>query len=187
MASAFWTQDFSRQPRAGRAMVSPTKRFRPSATTLAEARPYHAKQPRGVARSDAARAAAAQRDAARASATPAVAVPTTATMARPRKSMRGDTRAARFVRQFGDGRSAKFECEATLLHIVGTFATEVGRAAAALAAESSHAGQTEEGDVRRALARLRGICASAPPDTQQAQPLPCWALSHETSASEEKT
>lgn len=68
------------------------------------------------------------------------------------------TKCGRFLRRHSGNKPARLECEPTLMHIVSTFAAEVGRAAAEFAAErSAHKpnAATEEGDIERALARLR--------------------------------
>ena len=77
-----------------------------------------------------------------------------------RRWSNSDSRGGRFLRRHSGGRLATLESEATLMHIVTTFAVEVARAAAADRSTAS----TEEGDVRKAL------CKALPNNNRVAEP-----------------
>jgi hypothetical protein len=116
---------------------SPPKRFRPTPAAIANIRPY---KPAATSSGSTSKSAAS----------------------RKRRSA-GSSRVGRFIRRYGDGRLATESCEAALKHIVGVFAAEVAKLASELRTADSRAtatATTEEGDVRRVLARLQG---GAPP------------------------
>ena len=116
---------------------SPPKRFRPTPAAIANIRPYKP----AASSSDSTSKSAASR----------------------KRRSAGSSRFGRFILRHGDVRHATESCEAALKHIVGVFAAEVAKLASELHTADSRAtatATTEEGDVRRALARLRD---GAPP------------------------
>lgn len=154
------------------AKSSPPKRFRPSISAISQIRPYQRPPPSlatNVASSEDARGAQ-----------------------RKQKKWSGYSRVGRFIRRHNDGRLSTNDCETTLMHVVSVFAAEVAKLAGQLrshgeaegatgsgssraAAGSSARAQsakTEERDVRRALARLRGL---PPPAAALGRTPPCSA------------
>ena len=116
------------------------RRFRPSTAALTGTRAYQPKSPQS-----------------KTLATPRLALK----QAKNRRFCSDTTRVGRFIRRHAGSRLAMSECEPTLLYMVTTFATVVGEAASAEAASRGARGPTEEGDLRKALARLRGTSTAA--------------------------
>lgn len=120
------------------------RRFRPRPEALSGIRPYHkAPSPPGQPRAVSGGEQQQQQQQLR----------------RKQRRWCGSSRAGRFIRRHSDGRLAAIACEATLLHLVSTFAAAVGSAAAALRSSAPAAdaakvagASTEEGDVRKAIA-----------------------------------
>jgi hypothetical protein len=136
-------------------MPSPKgKRYRPSTSALDGARQYKRATPKADTTTVAPRNAGGR--------------------GRGRTVASSNSRSGRFIRRHGSGRLATHACEVTLMYLVEAFAAEVGKAAAGEAAERAAGGSntsTEEGDVRKALARLTGAVPPAPAGKRKPTPL----------------
>ena len=141
-------------------MPSPgKKRFRPSSIALSGTRPYQKPSPSGTQR---------PRSHISATAAASTGIEPPKSGQRRKKWSTTDSKGGRFIRKHAGGRLATHACELTLMHLVSAFAVEAGAAAAAEAAARSTSSSasasvgTEEGDMRKALARLLGQAPLVP-------------------------
>jgi hypothetical protein len=148
--------------------ASSRPRFRPSSNALSGTRPYQRPSP--------------SKNAAATSVAATLAISATLAPGRlPRSRKRWatpDGRGGRFIRRHCNGRLATHACELTLLHLAHAFAVEAGRAAFNEASKRTRSSSsnssslansscTEEGDMRKALAKLLG---PVPPSNGNAGP-----------------